>query len=64
MKTIEQELLSEISKYRKATGLSMSKFGMLATEDPKLLSRLKKGKGITSTTINKIRKFLSKNNEA
>ena len=57
-----QELLQEISDYCRQTGLAESTFGRRAVNDGKLASRLRHGGRITTETLDRIRSFMSNNN--
>src|SRR4051812_4965015 len=57
-----QELLQEISDYCRQTGLAESTFGRRAVNDGKLASRLRHGGRITTETLDRIRSFMTNNN--
>ena len=55
------ELLLEIDAFVNANGMAETTFGRLATNDGKLVARLRGGKGITTGTIEKIRSYIRDN---
>lgn len=54
-----RELLDEISDFCRATGLAESTFGRAAINDGKLVSRLRNGGRITTTTLDRLRHFMA-----
>ena len=55
------ELLREIDAFVNANGMAETTFGRLATNDGKLVARLRGGKGITTGTVEKIRSYIRDN---
>lgn len=51
-------LIADIESYCQQTGMAESTFGRLAVNDGKLVSRLRKGKGITVRTTQRIQSFM------
>jgi hypothetical protein len=58
---IPAELLLEIDAFLGDTGMAESTFGRQSTNDGKLVSRLRGGKGITTNTVEKVRAFIAAN---
>ena len=56
------ELLREIEAFVNANGMAETTFGRLATNDGKLVARLRGGKGITTGTVEKIHSYIRDNN--
>ncbi len=56
--TIQSELLRDIEAFVRANRIAETTFGRLAANDGKLVARLRKGKGITTRTVEKIRAYL------
>ena len=56
---IEIELLTQIGEVREKTKMSSSAFGSNACGDPKIIKKLQSGRGITSPTINAIRRYIA-----
>jgi len=58
---IPAELLLEIDAFLGDTGMAETTFGRQSTNDGKLVSRLRSGKGITTNTVEKVRAFIAAN---
>ncbi|MBT5941889.1 MAG: hypothetical protein HOG95_18320, partial [Rhodospirillaceae bacterium] len=54
-------IIFEIEKYCRDAGIAESTFGRRAVNDGKFVARLRSGKGVTTSTITKIEKFLQLN---
>ena len=54
----QAQLLSEIEDFLKATGMAPTRFGILAVNDGKLVSRLRSGANMTLATVERSRSFL------
>ena len=55
----EQSLfISEIESYCRNAGIAESTFGRRAVNDGKFVRRLREGKGVTTSTVSKVRKFI------
>jgi len=59
MENIEHQLIIEIEEFCSKYKLSVYDFGNEAVKDSKLVWRLRKGLGISSTNINRIRKYIN-----
>ncbi len=59
MKTVRETLLAEIDSFREAHDLTATKFGELCMGDPSFLFRLREGKDIRATTIDKVRRWMA-----
>ncbi len=59
--SLPMELLREIDAFVNANGIAETTFGRLATNDGKLVARLRGGKGITTGTVEKIRSYIRDN---
>jgi SAM-dependent methyltransferase len=55
------KIVRDIANYCQRTGLAESTFGRLAINDGKLVSRLRDGGRITSTTLERLRAFMAAN---
>jgi hypothetical protein len=55
------ELIEEVEEYCRLTHTAKSTFGLKVVNDGKLINRLKDGKGITLTTVTRIREFIKNN---
>lgn len=55
------ELIAEVEEYCRLTHTAKSTFGLKVVNDGKLVNRLKDGKGITLTTVDRIREFMLNN---
>ena len=58
---IPKDLLLEIDSFLLDTGMAESTFGRKVINDGKLVARLRSGKGITTNTLEKVRKFIISN---
>ncbi len=52
-------LIDEIESYCRFAGIAESTFGRQAVNDGKLVGRLREGKGVTTTTVARVRHFMS-----
>ena len=60
---IQTELLAEIEAYISPRKIAATTFGILAVNDGKLVSRLRSGKDLKATTIDRVREFLQSREE-
>ena len=60
----QDRLIQEIESYCKVAGIAESTFGRQAVNDGKFVGRLRDGKGVTTTTVAKVRRFLTDREEA
>lgn len=58
---IRDNLLERIGVYRKAKGLSETAFGRAAVQDGAFIRRLRDGKGVTLTTIERATEYMTNN---
>jgi len=56
--SIPSELLQEIDAFLLANGMAETAFGLQVANDGKLIARLRSGKGITTSTVEKIRAYI------
>ncbi len=54
-----EEVLQEISDFCRANGIAESTFGRLAVNDGKLAARLRDGRSVTTSTVDRLRQFMS-----
>src|SRR3977135_4700148 len=59
-----EQILGEIRDYCRATRTAESTFGRLVVNDGKLVSRLRDGARITTSTLDKVRAYLSEHRPA
>lgn len=59
MKTVRDTLLDEIDAFRAATGMTTSEFGVQCMGDPSFLFRLRDGKDIRGSTVDKVRRWMA-----
>ena len=59
--SIPSELLQEIDAFLLANGMADTTFGRQVANDGKLIARLRSGKGITTSTVEKIRDYIKTN---
>ena len=52
------QLLAEIETFRAKTGMSVRQFGVGAVGDHNLIPRLRGRKGVSSSTIDRVRNFI------
>ncbi len=57
-------LISEIEEYCRHAGVAESTFGRRVVNDGKFVGRLREGKGITTTTVAKVRNYMARENGA
>src|SRR5882724_1838295 len=62
--TTSNQILGEIRDYCRATQTAESTFGRLVVNDGKLVSRLRDGARITTSTLDKVRAYLSEHRPA
>ena len=60
----QDRLIQEIESYCKVAGIAESTFGRQAVNDGKFVGRLRDGKGVTTATVAKVRRFLTDREEA
>jgi len=53
--------ISEIEEYCRNTGIAESTFGRRVVNDGKFVGRLRAGKGVTTATVSKVKKFINNN---
>jgi hypothetical protein len=53
------EVLQEISDFCRANGIAESTFGRLAVNDGKLAARLREGRSLTTSTVDRLRQFMA-----
>ena len=53
------EVLQEISDFCRANGIAESTFGRLAVNDGKLAARLRDGRTVTTSTVDRLRQFMA-----
>jgi len=58
---IETSLLDEIESFCRRNGIAESTFGKRVVNDGKFVGRLRSGSGITTTTVKKVREYMSAN---
>ena len=56
--TPQDQLLSEVEAFLEARKLAPTKFGRLAVNDGKLVSRLRAGANMTISTLDRVRAFM------
>ena len=54
------QLLSEIEAFLKRTGMPATNFGLEAVNDGHLVKRLRAGKGLTLSRVDRIREFMAR----
>jgi hypothetical protein len=54
-----EEVLQEISDFCRANGIAESTFGRLAVNDGKLAARLRDGRSVTTSTVDRLRQFMA-----
>src|SRR5882724_5402263 len=59
-----EQILGEIRDYCRATRTAESTFGRLVVNDGKLVSRLRDGAKITTSTLDKVRAYLTEHRTA
>jgi hypothetical protein len=55
---IRAAILARIEKYLIASGMGSQRFGRIAVGDEKLVRRLRSGKGVTLTTVERLEAFM------
>lgn len=58
MPTIRETLLAEIDAYLAETGVSASDFGVTCMGDPSFVGRLRAGRDVKASTIDKVRRWM------
>lgn len=53
-------LLHEIERFCRDAGMAESTFGKRAVNDGKFVTRLREGRGVTTTTVDRVRKFMAR----
>ncbi len=56
-----EDLISEIEKFCRSAGIAETTFGRNVVNDGKFVGRLRDGKGVTTTTVARVRRFLIEN---
>jgi hypothetical protein len=56
--SIRAAILARIEKYLAASGMGSQRFGRIAVGDEKLVRRLRSGKGVTLTTVERLEAFM------
>lgn len=59
--SIRDELLTDIERFLRRTGMDHTRFGKEALNDPAFVSRLRSGKDVRTRTVERIRKFIADN---
>jgi hypothetical protein len=54
-----EDVLQEISDFCRANGIAESTFGRLAVNDGKLAARLRDGRSVTTSTVDRLRQFMA-----
>ncbi len=62
--TIQAELLEEIEAFVRAGGMAVTTFGRLTVNDGNFVTRLKRGGGITTRTVERVRAYMRDNGSA
>jgi hypothetical protein len=60
---MRNELLIEIEAFLIESGLSASRFGLLAAKNARLVERLREGKPVLTTTETRVREWLAANRD-
>ena len=55
---VRDELVGEIEAYCRESGIAETTFGRIAVNDGKFVGRLRDGKGVTTATVDRVRRFL------
>lgn len=58
---VRQAVVARVEAYLAASGLSAYEFGIKVANNNKLVARLRTGRGVTTTTIDKIEAFMRSN---
>ena len=61
---VRDELVGEIEAYCRESGIAETTFGRIAVNDGKFVGRLRDGKGVTTATVDRVRRFLVENGGA
>lgn len=59
MKSTLDKLTEEVDAFLRATGMPKTNFGRAVANDPRLVSRLRQGSDVTTTTADRIRRYMS-----
>ena len=61
---VQDELVDEIEAYCRDAGIAETTFGRIVVNDGKFVGRLRDGKGVTTATVDRVRRFLAENGAA
>ena len=61
---VQDELVDEIEAYCRDAGIAETTFGRIVVNDGKFVGRLREGKGVTTATVDRVRRFLTENGAA
>ena len=61
---VQNELVDEIEAYCRDAGIAETTFGRIVVNDGKFVGRLREGKGVTTATVDRVRRFLAENGAA
>jgi len=59
--SIRDELLTDIERFLRTSGMDHTRFGKEALNDPSFVTRLRAGKDVRTGTVDRIRKFIADN---
>ena len=57
----QNDLVGEIEAYCREAGIAETTFGRIVVNDGKFVGRLREGKGVTTATVGRVRRFLEEN---
>ena len=58
---VRDDLVDEIEAYCRDAGIAETTFGRIVVNDGKFVGRLREGKGVTTATVDRVRRFLAEN---
>ena len=61
---VRDDLVGEIESYCRDAGIAETTFGRIVVNDGKFVGRLRDGKGVTTATVERVRRFLDENGAA
>ena len=61
---VRDDLVDEIEAYCRDAGIAETTFGRIVVNDGKFVGRLREGKGVTTATVDRVRRFLAENGAA
>ena len=56
---LHRGLIEEIEAYCRRAGIAESTFGRQVVNDGKFVGRLREGKGVTTATVDRVRRFMT-----